>query len=129
MHFGKNKKAKATSKCASCSLGGMQMPFSQEEARKRLKELEKHKLKSKPCPYIKDCDFKMLPEVGKILCLDMETGPNSQAWMAHMAKHHMWSQCRKYIERKREEEGILPRDLEAFFKNQKEKEKKEEKSK
>lgn len=113
MKFGKNKKGKK-GKSPSPSYGlpvSLEQGMSNKEALKRLKEMEKRKAKPTPCPYIKDCDFKMLPQVGRIFCLDQEDGRQSQAYMIHMAGHHVWMQCKKYVERMREEQGVLPRDL------------------
>lgn len=121
MKFRKNgKKQKEEQSCLRCgpgmspeSIGRM----SNKEAMKKLKELEKKRAKPADCPYINDCDFKMLPEIGRIICLDQEVGGRqSQTYMAHMAGQHMWMSCRKFAERKREDEGVLPRNLKKALK-------------
>jgi len=121
MKFGKKKEESKASPCASCDVP--QRPqINPAEAMKQLQEMEKQKVKSMPCPFLNDCDFKMIPEIGKLLCMDYEDGTRQdQAYMVHMSKHHMWEQCRKYNDRMREEKGVLPRDLPALLKLKKEK--------
>lgn len=119
MKFGKDKGKKTEEhSCATCGLGhGLPPQLSNKEALKRLQELEKKRAKPVNCPYINDCDFKMLPEIGEMICLDQEVGGRQgQTYMAHMAGHHMWENCRKFAERKREDEGVLPKDLKKALK-------------
>lgn len=116
MKFGKKEKKDEKHACATCGVGHG-IPLSNKEALKRLQEMEKRRAKPTPCPYIKDCTFKMLPEVGRIICLDQEDGRQSQAYMLHLSNHHMWEQCRNYVDRLRQEQGILPKDLVKALKN------------
>lgn len=120
MRFGKKgKKAEEAQACEACR--GNSPPDLKKMMAQRAKEMqarEKVREKEIVCPYLDGCDFKMLPEVGKIICLDLEGERGSPAWQAHMAGQHMWQQCRKYVEKVREEKGILPKDIKAFLKKQ-----------
>jgi len=120
----KKKGKKETGKESPCTACGPNMPrlpagMNSKEAMKQMREMLKNKAKPKDCPYIKTCDFKMLPQVGRILCLDQEDGQRSQAFMAHLAGQHMWMQCRQYVERIRQEKGVLPRDVAKALKAKK----------
>jgi len=115
MKFGKEKKGECNeSDCASCG-GGMPqgMPrMSNEEARKKIVELEAKRCKPVDCPYLETCDQKMLPLLGHMICLDEELGgKQGQGYMIHMSGHHIWEQCKKFAEMKRLAEGVLPKDL------------------
>lgn len=112
MKFGKKEKKSKESKR---TLVPKTVPFipkySNEETLKLLREKAKTRIKPLPCPYLEICDYKVLPEVGRVLCLDQESGPQSQAFLAHIAKHHIWEGCKIYVERLRKEKGILPKDV------------------
>lgn len=122
MKFGKKNK-KEESPCESCGAGTQALSgMSQAEALKKLKEMEGKRVKPEDCPFISDCDFRMLPEIGNMICLDQEVGGRQgQGYMIHMQGHHFWEQCRKYAETLREEKGVLPRDLKKTLKETKEK--------
>lgn len=113
----KFRKKSEKESCKECSLS---LPTTQKEARERLKLLEKKRAKPIPCPYLSDCEEKMLPEVGQILCLDEEIGGRKgRGYMMHMANQHTWMQCKFYAERLRQEKGVLPRDLKKILKAKK----------
>lgn len=102
-------------------------PYLEKEHLKELKKLEKNKVKSLPCPYIKDCNFKVLPNVGRLVCLDIEGDKRGIGLAAHLIGNHVWEQCNQYLERVRKEKGILPRELKDYWKKKEEGKWKEEK--
>lgn len=119
MKFSKQKKKKEEEPCLSCGAQNLTQ-ISNKEARKRLAELEKKRVKPLSCPYLEECEEKMLPEVGEILCLDQEIGgQRGRGYMMHMAGQHTWSQCKFYAERLRQEKGVYPRDLKKVLKRKK----------
>ena len=126
MQFKKNKGDKSKG-CESCRPPGMsRMPGmsakDEKNAMKRLKEMEKKRAKPMDCPFIKTCTFKMLPEVGLILCLDQEVGGRQgRGYMMHMSGQHAWMQCRQYAETLREDKGVLPKDMRKAIKARKNK--------
>lgn len=122
MKFGKRNKEKSSLETPGGKVRGI--PLTNKEALRRLKEMEKNKAKSIPCPYLEICSFKILPQVGRILCLDQEDGRQSQAYIIHMSGRHVWEQCRNYVEKLREERGVLPRDVKKTLKELEKKAKK-----
>lgn len=114
MKFGKKEKERKMILDRSAEELGT---LTNQEARKRLEELEKLRVKPEPCPYLETCEEKMLPSVGEILCLDREVGGRKgYGYIKHMAGKHCWSECKFYNERLREEKGVLPRDLQKVLK-------------
>lgn len=109
---GKKEEGSPSPACASCGMPGKGM--SQEDMIKKLREMEKNKAKPTDCPYLETCETQVLSPQYHAICVDEEPkgmeGMQSQSYMVHMASHHMWESCYKYIERKQKEEGKLPRD-------------------
>jgi len=128
MKFLENQKEKGSKQgCKSCNQesvmpGASGMPGMNREQIaqqvKQLKEQEKNRAKATDCPFIKECEFLVMPQIGQMICLDEEVGPKrrNQGYGIHMHGHHVWEQCRQYAERLRKTKGILPRNVKKALK-------------
>jgi hypothetical protein len=74
----------------------------------KLKELLKNRVKSVPCPYLKECQEKVLKEEVQAMCKDEEVVPDLA--QVHAMGLHIWQRCPYWNKMKRDKEGKLPRD-------------------
>ena len=114
--FGKKEEPKEEQGCKGCpSHGGQAKNFQLKDAMEaQMKEMEKNKVKSSPCPFIDTCTYKMLPGDFNVLCNDQESGMETQ--MVHLRGRHLWEMCKEFFEYKRQAEGKLPKGYLAELK-------------
>jgi len=104
---GKDKNPKENS-CASCAskTGNKGLPTGTPEQMKKLKEMMKKKIKQKMCPFIKECDQKVLDIDFQVMCCDAERSPEMR--MMHLAGKHIFEACKTFAQLQREKEGKTP---------------------
>jgi len=73
-----------------------------------LEELLKNKVQPTDCPFRQTCTTKVLKEEAEYFCKDQEITRTSVLY--HVYGKHTWETCEVYRQKKREEEGKLPRE-------------------